>query len=113
MEAVAHLNSLLDSFDQFRVRSFNGHRLVILGSSDIAYHHDFEVEFDEVSYTQCPTDFFADTFRVATAEEQAQLKLADYIDEEHIFFCFESDGRPFFIVAKSLKIREGRVLHYK
>lgn len=115
MDIVNRLNHLLDSFDECRILSFDGSRLIVIGDWDLFYHHNFEAEFWGVSYTQCPTYFNAQTFRLATLEERSQLQtqfnLPDYTNEEDSFFCFESDGHCFFIAARSISLREGLVMH--
>lgn len=117
MEAVEHLNKLLASFDECRILSFDGCRLVVIGDWNLSYHHNFEAEFLEVSYLQCPTCFFAQCFRLATPQERAdidrEINLADYTEEHDFIFCFESEGRRFFVVACELVIQEKLVLHHR
>lgn len=112
-EVVERLNTLLGQMDQCQMQSFDGSRLVIIGSFDIGYYRDFEAEFGEVSYMQCATSFFADTFRLATVQERAKLELPNHTDDDDSFFCFESDNCNFFIAAKSLTLREGHRRHEK
>jgi hypothetical protein len=57
MEVVKHLNNLLSSYDECKLSSFDGFRLIMIGDFDLTYHHAFEAEFLEVSYIQCPTIF--------------------------------------------------------
>jgi hypothetical protein len=106
MEVVKHLNNLLSSYDECRLLSFNGCHLIMIGDFDLTYHHAFKAEFVEVSYIQCPTNFFAQAFRLATSDERTQLELVSYIGREDYVFCIESDERQFFIAAESLIIRE-------
>jgi hypothetical protein len=111
MEVVKHLNNLLSSYDECRLSSFDGCHLIMIGDFDLTYHHAFEAEFLEVSYIQCPTDFFAQAFRLATSDERKQLEITSYIDREDCIFCIESDERYFFIAAADLIIRENSVSH--
>ena len=108
---VERLNALLQSFDECRIQSFDGNRLLIVGCWDLGYHHNFEAEFERVSYLQCATYFQAQTFRFATPQERAQMGLANHTELEDRWFCFESDGARFFIAAQTLEVREGLVAH--
>ncbi|RYG58227.1 hypothetical protein EON80_27375 [bacterium] len=108
---VDRLNTLLGSHDECRIQSFDSWRIIIIGSFDIGYYHDFEVEFGGATYINCLTDFHAQSFRLGTAAERVLLG-ADYLEPEETLFCFESDGRNFFIVAATLVLREGHVKHY-
>lgn len=111
METVERLNSLLASFDECQISSFNGSHLIIIGDWDLAYHHNFEAEFIEVSYIQCLTKFHAQGFRLATPSERAQLRLADYTETSDHLFRFEADEHQFFIAVQNLELRVGLVLH--
>jgi len=112
-ENIERLNLLLQSFDECRIESFDGSQLVIIGCWDLCYHHNFEVEFGEVIYLQCPTYFCAQKFRLASPTETSLFNVRDYCDDKEKVFCFESDDDNFFIIAQSLALREGLVLHYK
>ncbi len=108
---VERLNSLLESFDECRIQSFDGNRLIISGCWDLTYHHNFEAKFTLVSYVQCATYFNAQAFRLASAQERLALHDPDHTEADDSFFCFESDGARFFIAAQGLEVREGLVLH--
>lgn len=110
---VARLNNLLSTFDEFRLTSYDGNCLVIIGDFDLLYHHHFEAEFLEVSYIQCPIDFHAQTFRVLDGDEIKQKNLEGHLDFGHRVFCFQDDEQQFFISAKGFVLREQLVLHYK
>jgi hypothetical protein len=42
----------------------DGVRLVIVGSTDLTYHHDVAVTFHEVTYLEMPAAFSHPTFRL-------------------------------------------------
>ena len=111
---LRRINELLLSSGECRIASFDGSRLVVIGSFDLSYYHDFEVEFEEVSYLQCATYFDAQRLRLASANEAAQLRRnhRDYIDDDDQIFCIEADEKTFFIAAQNLILREGRAFHY-
>jgi hypothetical protein len=112
MNPVERLNTLLESMDDCRIESFDGKTLLVIGDWDLGYHHGFEAAFQEVTFTQCPTYFNAESFRIATQEEKRSLQLANWLNENDEIYCFESDGKCFFIAAHALEVREERVLHY-
>ncbi len=112
MNAVEHLNTLLESMDDCRIESFDRKTLVVIGDWSLGYHHGFEAIFQEVSFMQCATYFMAQCFRFATQEEKHSLQLANWLNENDEIYCFESDGKCFFIAAHALEVREERVLHY-
>ncbi len=110
-EIARQLNKLLKSYDEFRIQSFDSSRLVLIGCWDLTYHHNVEVEFVEVSYIQCATDFHAQVFRLAKPEECTHS--LQQLSSDDTVFCFESDDNKLFIAAQNLLVREGLVLHYK
>lgn len=110
-DTVARLDSLLSSFDEYRILSYDSARLVLIGCWDLTYHHSVEVEFKEVAFIHCATYFFAQRFRLGTAEERNTIRRMADIDENEKLYCFESDSRTYFIVAENVVIREGLVSH--
>ena len=114
IEIVQRINRLLDSSEECRIERFDGHKLILIGSFDLSYYHDFEVEFRAVSYLQCPSYFCAQKLSLASDDEAKQLRkeLINFVEAEDFVFCLESDEKRFLIVAQGLELREGRVFHY-
>lgn len=110
------LNNLVESgVDHFQVDSFDSCRLLIVGSLDLCYYHNVEVEFADVAYISCPTHFFDPTFRIGVSGERERLVsvLGDF--EENVYCIDASAGswpQTFFIVARSVVITEGMVYRY-
>ncbi len=86
LETIERINTLVASFDECCISFFDGSRLVTIGDWDLGYHHNFEAEFGQVSYIQCPTYFNAQAFRLAISSEREQLKLTNYTEEHDILF---------------------------
>jgi hypothetical protein len=88
---------------------------VIVGSPDLSYYHNVEVEFTDVAYVACATNFFEPKFRVGTPHERRALVpvIGDFDDN---LYCIDADAgsRPqtFFIVARSAEVKEGMVCYY-
>lgn len=61
-EIIKQINKLLERYDEFRIQSFDSSHLVLIGCWDLTHHHNIEIEFVEVSYIQCATDFRAQKF---------------------------------------------------
>jgi hypothetical protein len=102
----------------WRIASFDGSRLCIVGGADLAYDHIVEVWISEVDYLSCPTCFSHATFRQATDIER--LALAPIVDltsgEEIIVIEAETmaslDVIPFFIVGSAIEVVHGTVYYY-
>jgi hypothetical protein len=101
--------------DSFRVQSFDANRLVIVGSFDLSYYHNIEVEFTGVAYVACATNFFEPKFRAGTPDERLSLVpvIGDFDDN---LYCIDAEAgsRPqtFLIVARSAVVKEGTVYYY-
>ena len=80
-----------DGVDEFGIDSFDGSRLVLIGSFDLSYYHDVEVTFTGVAFIRCPTYFREPNFREAGETE---------------------DGMRFEIVAASAAVAVGKVYHH-
>lgn len=89
-----------DGADEFRIDSFDGSRLVLIGSFDLCYYHDVEVMFTEVAFIRCPTYFTAPKFREAGKTDGG------------IRFKITTDEGKFEVVAESVAVAVGKVYHY-
>ena len=84
---------------EFRFDSFDGSRLVVIGSFDLCYYHNVELVFTEVAFIRCPTSFYEPQFRNAgTAEEGTRFEI-------------KIDEGVFEIIAESAAVRLGTVYH--
>jgi len=115
---MALLESLRSSSNasDFEVQAYDGSRLLIVGSFDLAYYHEVEIEFEEVAYIELPTQFSDPRLRIATAEESARLRFLDLSPPEKLYAIDadpDVDGQTFFIAAESVRARRCMVYHYR
>jgi hypothetical protein len=86
--------------DEFRIDSFDGFRLVLIGSADLSYYHDVEVAFTDVGFIRCPTNFYEPRFRDAGKTDDG------------VRFEISTDEGNFEIVAGTALVSVGKVYHY-
>ena len=68
--AIRRLNELIRSWiDSYAIQSFDGSRLLLIGSFDLSYYYDLKSEFLDCSFIQCSTYFDATHFQTGNAEE--------------------------------------------
>ena len=84
---------------EFQIASFDGYKLVIIGSFDLAYYHDIEVVFKDVSHINCPTDFRDPKFAVGAKAEEGRR------------FRIETDEGDFEIHAAGVEVSIRKVYH--
>ena len=106
-----NLNTISEScWDGFYIHSFDGYRMILVGSKDISYNQLVEVEFVDVAYCSCSVYFNDAKFRIAKLQERKDIgKIVDLVKDE-IVFAIEADAgvgdTTFFIVAKDVTMRE-------
>lgn len=109
-EVAQRLNELIPSWiDNYTIQSFDGSRLLLIGSFDLSYYYDLKVEFLEVSFIQCSTYFHANHFRAANAEETGRFHHVLLDNERHHIVCIESDEQTYYIIAENWVLTEEKV----
>ncbi len=107
-------NGVLD----FSIRSFEDHHLVMVGSFDLDYYQDVQIEFSGVSYLSCPSDFSDASFRELDREECADLIefLGESLDHESRVFAVDIadfyNVNTHYIVADDVDFQFGKVYFY-
>lgn len=102
----------------FRLESFIGDSLLLIGSFDLSYYHQLEVRFDGVSFIGLPIDGIdSPKFSVAAKEERKAHSHLD-LDADDVLFRVHHDpnfngGTVYYVAAKRLSISEGMVYHYQ
>ena len=86
--------------DEFRLESFDGSRLLVIGSADLCYYRDAEITFVDVAFIRCPTSFREARFREAGRTQDGTR------------FEVRTAGGMFEIVAASASATLGKVYHY-
>ncbi len=104
MATLADINRLLASWvDSYHIKSFDGWRLVLVGSFDLSYYHDVELTFSGVESIRCPVYFTAEGFRDAgPGGESGNCRR----------FEITADDGPHEIVAESVAIELVKVYYY-
>jgi hypothetical protein len=117
MNALEQLNSIV-CWD-YRIQSFDGYRLVLVGGTDLCYYHLVEAEFEEVDFISCPSSFSHARFRQATRAERSRVSRLVGIEDGATLFAIEAEScgslepQVFFILAQSIKVTEGTVYYYQ
>lgn len=96
----------------FSVQSYSGGELVIVGSFDLAYYQDLQIEFSRVSFFSCPMRFSDASFRCLDRSEWSPALIescAHAITDEDTVFAVELsrfyDVQTHYIVAGSCSYR--------
>lgn len=102
----------------FSIRSFEDHRLTMVGSFDLDYYQDVQIEFSGVSYLSCPSDFSDASFRELHRDECADLIefLGESLDHESRVFAVDIEDfynvHTHYIVADDVDFQFGKVYYY-
>ena len=117
-DVMALLESLRSSSNttDFEVNTYDGSRLLIVGSFDLTYYHEVEIEFESVAYIELPTLFDRPRLRIATAEESERLRYLDLSPPEKLYAIDtdpDTEDRTFYVAAESVRARRCMVYHYQ
>lgn len=77
---------------EFRIKSFNGYKLNLVGSFDLSYYHNIDIGFIDVQKIISETYFVIDRFELINPTEFITLK---YIDKDYIEFSLQSGKDTF------------------
>lgn len=117
-ETPQELVDLRDNGLDWRIHDYDGCNLTLAANNTLAYGHVMELRFTDVSYINCPTEFYSPNFRIASRDELKHLEsfldldgqLAVMIDAES---SNSMDPRPFVICAGSLSLHDVSVSYVK
>lgn len=108
-------NGILD----FTVHSYTDNRLVLVGSFDLAYYQDIQIEFSGVSFLSVPTEFSDASFRCLNREECGELleSFSDYMHEDDRVFAVDLsrfyDVQTHYVVASSIQYHFAKMYYYR
>jgi hypothetical protein len=105
--SLAEVNESAKGHTDFTIQSFDGHRLVIVGSFDLGYYHYIELHFVEVAHINCPVWFDEPEF----TDEGRIDDVALGIDEPRRFVIRTDEGRH-EVIARSVEVVLGMVYYY-
>lgn len=102
------------NLSEFVVWSLVEGRLTIFGSDDMAYYHQLEVVYEDVTYIETPTSLWMPAFREATEEERLKCRWRD--DDGGKLYVIEDrkgdETLVYYVAAASCSERVGMVYHY-
>ncbi len=104
---LAELNEIAKGHTDFHVVSFDGHRLVVVGSFDLCYYHGIEVHFVGVDRINLPVWFDRPEF---TDEGPVSDPLSGV--EHPRRYVIRADCGRHEVIAESVEIVVGMVYYY-
>ena len=95
---------------EWRLWSFDGDRLRVIGGGDLVYSHHAEAWFHGVTYISCPTRMMHARFRLASDHEATLARLQAEVPPGSSVIAIDSDTTSSFeavslIVAASVDIK--------
>jgi hypothetical protein len=105
--SFAELNEAAKRHTDFHIKSFDGHRLVLVGSFDLCYYHYIEVHFVEVDRIDCLVWFDCPTF-----SDEGPVNDPGSAIAEPRRFVIQTDGDRHEIIARSVEVVLGMVYYY-
>ena len=100
MASLEEVNQLALGVSDFRLESYDGWRLLVIGRFDLSYYHDIELVFSGVTFIRCPTSF-----------DRPRFIDAGFVPGGFRTMIQTEEGE-FEIVAESLDATIGKVFHY-
>jgi hypothetical protein len=103
---------------EWQVQSFDGHRLCLVGGSDLVYCHVAELWVLGVTYLSCPTRLLHPVFRETTVAERGALGRIVDLSASRLILAIDSettaslDPSPFLVAGESLELVRGTVYYY-
>jgi hypothetical protein len=104
---LADVNELAGHHSDFHIRSFDGHRLVVVGSFDLCYYHYIEVHFVGVDRINCPVWFNSPEF----TDERPVTSPGAGVAKPRRFAIRAGDGRH-EVIAEGVEVVFGMVYYY-
>lgn len=105
--SFAELNEVAKGHTDFRIQSFDGHRLVVVGSFDLCYYHGVEVHFVGVEHMNLPVWFNCPEF----TDEGPISDPGSSVDHPRRFAIRADDGRH-EVIAENVEVILGMVYYY-
>ena len=107
MAGLTELNEVAKRHTDFHVLSFDGYRLVVVGSFDLCYYHGVEVHFVGVDRINLPVWFNCPEF----ADEGPVSDPWSGVEKPRRFVICADDGRH-EVIAEDVEVVLGIVYYY-
>ncbi len=104
---LANVNELALYHSDFHIQSFDGLRLILVGSFDLCYYHGLELHFVEVARIDCPVWFHRPTFA-----DEGPVADHDGSTTDPRRFTIRSDEGQHTIISRAVEIVLGTVYYY-
>jgi hypothetical protein len=105
MGKLEEVNRLASSgMSEFRIESYDGLRLLLVGSFDLCYYHDIELAFTDVAHINLPTEFYEPEFADVG---QCQCDCC-----KRRRFAVRAEGSVWEVIAQAVDVVIGKVYHY-
>lgn len=119
-DVVNIINDKLVKFDffEFSVLSYDKQNIVIAGSDDFMYYHNFEIHFHDVFAYIGNFDWQVNgnasaLIEIVSGYEAIDLNTKYYVEIGNIIFKFNSkDGVSIYVIAKSISLNDMVVKYY-
>jgi hypothetical protein len=101
------------NISDYKIDSFDGDTLVLLGSFDLTYYYQIKLTFRQVDYINCPSYFDIERVRLATEKEREQNRVQCQLDKEDIMVILDADVLEtyYFIVCQDFEYEMGLQYH--
>ena len=107
MTSLAELNEIAKGHTDFHVLSFDGHRLVVVGSFDLCYYHGVEVHFVGVDRINLPVWFHWPEFT-----DEGPISSPWSGVENPRRFVIQADCGRHEVIAEGVEVVVGMVYYY-
>jgi len=104
---LADVNELAQCHSDFYLQSFDGQRLVLVGSFDLCYYHVLELHFVAVARIDCPVWFHNPRF----ADEGPVSDAVGSVTDPRRYTIRSDEGRH-TIIARTVEVVLGTVYYY-
>ena len=112
------LIELRDNGLDWRIYNYDGCNLTLAANNTLTYGHVLELRFTDVTYINCPTEFYSPQFRLASPNELQYLQsFLDLLGQFAVMIDAEAknsiEPRPFVVCADSLSFHRVDVSYVK
>ncbi|MED4727579.1 hypothetical protein P9597_05375 [Aneurinibacillus migulanus] len=114
-EKIKDLQERLDktNISDWYLDEYKGESLRMIGSFDLSYYHEVEVNFNGVSFISCPIYLSYPKFRLASVKEKEMLKNKG-IDFTYAVCLDEEDyNATYFVCASELNFTFALTKYYR
>lgn len=113
------LNGFQDELDKtniqdFEIRLFDNHNLLLIGSFDFSYYHEVEILFYNTSFVFCHTNIITKLIRLANEEEIKYFSKNVYLSENNHLIALDDKFQrgSNYIVAQSMDYKFDLVKYF-